>query len=528
MRGPRRLFNKSRRPPERYGSRSKFSQFSGSACGRSRLHAARPAAVSIIAVLSCALLAPACQRAPARPSIALIVLDTTRADAVSAYGGAPGVTPAFDALAQGGLLYEHAYSNANWTLPSHASMFTGLLPSQNGVRGGTNALGDMPTMADLLQRAGYETVGISENPWLSPRNPMAKRFERFEAADGDTVGHVRDWLRTRKQDRPFFLFINIMDSHSPYKLRDRNPFLRPGVTKQQAQGVLKNLSRGLDQYLCTATADGFDMSVLHGLYLGNVQAADAKLGQVLEQLAPLRQAGSLIVIAASDHGEYFGEQALMEHEVGVGNAVLRVPLVVGGVRGAAPARIASPVQLVDLLPSMLQWSGAPIPDGLAGEVLPTAEPAQPRRRTIVSEYHDYRLSDPSLPPDARELELRKWRNCGPEDRISGDMRALLDFPFKLIAYANYPAALYDVRADPREEHDLSATAAERLGEMQAGLTALLPTLVVRASAPKAQLDPAEVERLRALGYLGGHVAVDEKAAGAHEADNGAASGPPGS
>jgi len=459
------------------------------------------AALRLVILLSVPVLVTACQRSAPRPSIVLVVLDTTRADAVSAYGSVKGSTPTVDALARTGLLYEHAFSNANWTLPSHASLFTGLLPSQNGVQGGTDALGDLPTVADLLGQAGYETVGVSENPWLGPNNPMAKRFERFQRADKDLVGDVEQWLRSRTDARPFFLFLNIMDSHGPYKLRERNPFLPAGVTRQQAREVLKVLGRGLHEYLCTATPEQWDMTVLRALYLGNVQAADAKLGRVLAQLEPVRQAGPVIVIVTSDHGEYFGEQSLIEHEIGVGNAVLHVPLVVNGLVDTPPARIAAPVQLVDLMPSMLHWAGAPVPPNLAGEVLATAEPARPRTRPIVAEFHEYRLSDPSLTPGARAVEEGKWRNCGPEDRVSGDMRALLDFPYKLIAYTKYPPALFDVRADPREQHDMARGQPETLAKLSAELTALLPALALREPAPKAQLDAAEIERLRALGYL---------------------------
>jgi arylsulfatase A-like enzyme len=481
-----------------------------------------------LALLAVALLAAGCQRSVPRPSIVLAVLDTTRADAVSAYAQVEGTTPTIDALANSGVVYEHAYSNANWTLPSHASLFTGLLPSQNGVRGGSNVLGALPTLADHLHKAGYETVGISENPWLTPKNPMAKRFERFEAADGEMVTHVQEWLRTRDGTRPFFLFLNIMDSHSPYKLREQNPYLPPGVTRAQAQEVLQVLAKGLDQYLCTATPDAHDMTVLHGLYLGNVRAADAKLGQVLAQLAPARKAAPTIVVVTSDHGEYFGEQSLIEHEVGVGNAVLHVPLVVDGLAHTAPARIDAPVQLVDLMPSILSWVGAPVPDGLSGEILPTTQPTAPRRKPIISEFHDYRLGDPLLPQGAREVEERKWRNCGPEDRVSGDMRALLDFPYKLISYTKYPAELYDVRADPREQRDLSKDAALKLVELQAELTDLLPTLAVRATAPKAHLDAAEVERLRALGYLGGPAADGQPNAPADAESSGPSTNPRGS
>src|SRR5262249_59576848 len=115
-----------------------------------------------------------------RPSFLLFVLDTTRADAVSAYGRVAGTTPTVDALAASGLRYEHAYAQAPWTLPSHATLFTGLLPSQHGAGWRrTRAPDSWVTLAQRLRDAGYETVGISENAWLHPWYYITRGVERF-------------------------------------------------------------------------------------------------------------------------------------------------------------------------------------------------------------------------------------------------------------------------------------------------------------------------------------------------------------
>src|SRR4029079_13171789 len=115
---------------------------------------------------------------------------------------------------------------------------------------------------------------------------------------------------------------------------------------------------------------------------------DAKLGSVLAALTAVK--GPVIVIVASDHGEHFAEHGLVEHDVGVDRAVTQVPLVVHGVPGVAAAIIDTPVQLVDVMPTVLGWAGVKAPAGLAGQPLPMAEPAQARERAIVAEFHDYR------------------------------------------------------------------------------------------------------------------------------------------
>ncbi len=473
----------------------------------------------------CLLLAIAgCSNPAPRPSIVLAVLDTTRADAVSTYGKVAGSTPTVDALAQGGLLYEQAYSNSNWTLPSHASLFTGLLPSQNGIEGGYDVLGSVPTLAELLSRAGYETIGVNENPWLGPDSDVIRGFDRFLAAGDDMRGVVGKWLDTRQQGRPFFLFLNIMDAHSPYSVRQTNPFLPPGVGRERAQSVSAAFSRELARFLCTLGPDDEEMAVLRGLYLGDVRAGDAKLGSVLADLEPLRQAAPLIAIVTSDHGEYFGEHSLVEHQVGVGDAVLHVPLLVHGLPGVPPARIATPVQLVDVMPSILRWVGAPIPAGIFGRPLPTSETEQPAGSPIVAEYHDYIRDDPGIPEILLEFDTRKWKHCGPEDRIFGRMRAITRFPHKLIWYARYPSQLFDLSTDRREERDLAASMPETATELMADLDGIVRVGARTTRVPKLNLDAAQIERLRALGYLGGEAASQAESP-PPASEPGAASGP---
>ena len=441
----------------------------------------------------------ACSRPIPQSSVILAVLDTTRADAVSAYGQVAGTTPTVDALARTGLQYDRAYSNAGWTLPAHASLFTGLLPSEHGVQSGSDKLDTVLTLAEALQRAGYETIGIVENPWLTPTTGMARGFERFAAAGTNMTGKVEDWLRTRDGNRPFFLFLNIMDPHSPYEVRDTNPFLPAGIDTAAAKAV----SQAPDDYLCLVKPGDRNLAALRGLYLGDVHAADAKLAAILARIEPLRARRPQIVIVTSDHGEYFGEHGLVGHYVGVAEAVLRVPLIVHGLPYVRPARIASVVQLLDLMPSILAWVGAPVPGGLTGRPLPTKTVASGADRVVIAEHHDYFRTDPHIPEGLRALANNVWRHCGPDDRVLGDMRSLIRFPEKVVWYANYAPELFDVAVDPLEEHNLASASPEKCTALQAELATVIAAAGNRPPAPKQALDPALVERLRGLGYLGG-------------------------
>jgi arylsulfatase A-like enzyme len=460
----------------------------------------RALAVATALVAACV----GCRVAPQRPSILLVVLDTVRVDDVSAYGETAGTTPTVDALARVGIRYAHAYSNASWTLPSHATLFTGLLPHEHGVRIGSNALReDIPTLAERLHAAGYETVSFSENPWLGEGNHMSRGFERFTALDkyglgptGPDVGEVvGDWLRSRRDDRPFFLFVNIMDAHADYKVRDVNPFLPAGVTSEAARHV----SQDPRDYICAKGAGDSDLLILRALYRGDVHAADAKLGRVLARFpAPP------ITVVLSDHGEMFGEHRLVGHDIGLADALLHVPLVIANLPHVAPTVIDAPVQIADLMPTILAWGGAPPVEGLTGRSLPTSEPTPAPARHIVSEYTDYTTAGEMpgwLEDKVRQFAWRGRARCGPQDRVFGDMRSIIAFPYKLQWYAGYAPELFDLTRDREEEHDLSVAEPERVTQLRAELDAAATVRVTQA--PQSAIGPELAARLRALGYLGG-------------------------
>jgi arylsulfatase A-like enzyme len=460
-----------------------------------------------------------------KPSILLFVFDTVRADAVSAYGPVPNTTPELDALAATGLRYTTAYANAPWTLPSHVTLFTGLLVHQHGVGSQTlRASAGLVMLAERLAALGYETVGFSENPFVSETFNLTKGFERFGnrrgalAADGgrqqDAGPHnlgefVAAWLRERKRtlfgrQRPFFLFVNVMDAHAPYAVRAENPFVPVGVDAE----AMRAMDRHVNRRICSHLPSPQEIDILRGLYLGGVQAADGKLKAVRNAL---REAGvdeGLVTIATSDHGELFGEHRLLEHQFSVHEALLRVPLVVAGLPGVQPATIEEPVQLADVVPSVLRWIGAEVPPDLAGQPLPTQAGVAPTHRELMAEHTDnVGMPDPDYAPawlrDGHEQARTTRQACGAEDRVFGDMVALIRYPLKLVWYERYPAALYDLAADPDERSDLATVRSDLVAALRPSIDAVLARASGEAAPGPANLPANVQEHLRVLGYLGG-------------------------
>jgi choline-sulfatase len=321
-------------------------------------------------------------RAPLRRSVVLVVNDTMRRDRVGAYGG-PAHTPAFDRFAADGLLFEHAYSQAPWTKPSIATLFTGLYPSQHGVLshpadggpvGESDALpAKLTTLAEVLAAAGYQTAAFVANPWLREELGFAQGFEIWDdaAAANDAPGEplVRaalGWLADRRDPRPFFLYLHTMDSHAPYPpiaeetLAAREPELaadhRP--LRAGAQAAIRSAAR-----LAGDRPVGVPPSIaLLGIaYDGGLAEFDAALARLLAGLAERPDADELAVLVTSDHGEAFFEHGWASHGHGLFDDEIAVPLAAHLPGATGSARVGCPVGIVDIMATLCVYLGVDCP-----------------------------------------------------------------------------------------------------------------------------------------------------------------------
>ncbi|MEO7793835.1 MAG: sulfatase [Thermoanaerobaculia bacterium] len=392
-----------------------------------------------------------------RPSVLLVVEDTVRADAVSAYGAVEGTTPFFDDLAAHGTLYRHAYSAAPWTAPSHASLFTGREPLDHGVgvRRWTLPV-ELPTLAERFAAIGYETVGFSENPLAGPLTGLARGFQTFgeEAVDGSSVAASLDrWLAGREgRRRPFFLFVNLIGAHAPHPSREPNRFVPP----TSASAIADLPQQVIPEPLCHRPLSPAALAALRGLYLGDVAVVDAQLAKVVGQARAAAGERRLLTVVTSDHGEQFGERGQMGHLFGVAPSLLHVPLVVHGLGAQAGREVAAPVALTGLGASLLAWVGDRAPFGVASSWLEAPPGAERALRVPWVELD--RLAGTTDRPLFAEIEsqAREIREgCDDSDGLFGDRTAALAFPYQLIVSAHAGAELYDVERDPAGEHDLA-------------------------------------------------------------------------
>jgi len=448
---------------------------------------------------------------PTPPSILLIVVDTLRADAVSAYGNGLNTTPTLDALAAEGRLYTRAYSPSPWTIPSHASLFTGAGIDDHGV--GLHGRVVLPetatTLAERLADAGYDTAAFSENALISPDFGFGQGFAHFavrsaeeqmlagEKQSIDVVDEVGHWLRVRDPQRPFFVFVNLYDAHEPYAVRPSNPFLPPGLTTDDARRM--EAGGRTSHLICDRLPGKIPLDILQGLYLGEVASADQKIKELLALLES-SDSPDFITLVTSDHGEHFGEHRLLDHEFSVHEEVLRIPLLVHGTSIEA-ARIDVPTELRSVARTLVEWAGADS-TGLTAPSLasPVADPAPV---DLVAIYSDHRLSLPAAFDGDAALEIQdfKRQGCNDSDRVFGDMLALTRFPYRLNWYARYPNEVMDLRSLEASPEGLDPPSPEVIASLEAKAQAFAAQAGLGQARGAEPLSQESEEALRSLGYI---------------------------
>jgi hypothetical protein len=326
-------------------------------------------------------------------SVVLVVLDTVRADHLTPYGYPKETTPRLARFAQEGLLFEQARSAAPWTLPSHASLFAGKLPSQHGCNWEHRWLADsQETIAEVLAspRAGFETIGVTTNVNASSLYNLHQGFSRFvetwtlreshRGLDDSAIANdvIRDWLDHRAdKSRPFFLFVNYADAHLPYvpPPPEDGMFGAPSARARQLAWRGDLLQAVLSGEV-KPTAD--DFAGIAALYDGELRKVDGLLGDLLDELDRRGLREDTLVIVTSDHGELLGEEGRVDHQLSMREELLHVPLLLRWPRMVRPGRVPEPVSLT----RVKGWL-----DQVAfGHVPAWSDPPERQPKVIDSEY----------------------------------------------------------------------------------------------------------------------------------------------
>ena len=328
---------------------------------------------------------PAAAKRAGRPNILLISLDTVRADHLSCYGYGKQTSPAIDRFAAKSIRFAQCRAQAPWTLPSHMSLFTSMLPSANGVDNLNKILPpETKTLAQLLQDAGYQTAALVNNGQMRAHWGFDRGFGKWQEFEVDTpegnceqiTAAALDWLRDLKTGEPYFLFLHYYDAHDPYEAAE--PFRRRfGVelTGEQCR-ELAFAHRFPDEKLTSVQSK----HQLIAAYDAEIAWLDHELGRLLAQVSK-----NTIVVIFSDHGEAFKEHGWMLHGATLYEEEVRVPLVVR-MPGVPPAVVDTPVMLLDVAPTILAATGVTAPAQFQGSDLGSlAQGGKAPQRLIASE-----------------------------------------------------------------------------------------------------------------------------------------------
>jgi arylsulfatase A-like enzyme/Tfp pilus assembly protein PilF len=416
--------------------------------------------------------APASQGG-ARPNILLITVDTLRADRVGAYGYKTAHTPAMDKLAAEGVRFADATAHAVLTLPAHAAILTGRNPGAFGLR--LNGMGAVPgeahTLAELLKGVGYRTGAVVASAVLDNAFGLDQGFDDYDDRIGSQTGGTvaiadlhrsadqvtaaaTHWVAAQKG--PWFLWVHYYDPHLPYSAPPKYAALTPGRP-----------------------------------YDAEVAFADAEIGELLASVDRARTA----IVLTADHGEALGDHGEPDHGFFLYDSTLHIPLIVTA-PGLTPRVVNEQVRHIDLAPTVAEIAGAPLPpvQGDVGESLVPLLNGGSRKEIPVSIAESWYPRLHFGWSELRSARVGEW---------------------KYIA-APRPE-LYDLRVDRAEARNVASDRATVAGRLASDLSKVTERFGQSATVQAEQPDPAAVERLQALGYLGafsptasGNAAADPK------------------
>ena len=443
------------------------------------------------------------------PNIVIIVADTTRVDDASD----PSIAPTLVDLAERGTRATRAVSTAPWTLPAHASLLTGTYSSRHGAHAGHELLDEsLPVLPELLGGAGYETVAVSNNTWLSAEsgfdrgfdtfrhmwqlvqseqsmgglvevtedhrlravarellagNPLAnaanvcyRKLVRDRSDDGArrSTAWVADWLGDRDDARPFFLLVNYLEPHLDYDPPRRlaEQHLPDDVSYEEATAVPQEPWEYLAGNL---TLSERDLAALRALYRAEITYVDEQLAALRDALVDAGEWDDTLFVVLADHGENVGDHGMMDHQYCLYDTLVQVPLVLHGGAFTDREDLTDLVSLADLAPTLLDAAGV--------------EALERHVEDLPDHVYEYDRS----------------------------LRAIRTSEYKLIRGSDGSRELYHLTSDPAETRDVTDEYPDVVADLEGRLDAWLEGFEHAEAEDSVELGAERRERLEQLGYL---------------------------
>ncbi|MFY9562230.1 MAG: sulfatase-like hydrolase/transferase [Terriglobales bacterium] len=416
-------------------------------------------------------------KAPAAPpNVVLITLDTVRVDRMGFMGSQRGLTPSLDALARQSVVFTRAYAQVPLTTASHATILTGTYPQFHKVNDfGVPLANDLPYAPDILRARGYRTAAFIGSLILDPAAKSAPGFERgfdtfdagfhrrrlgenryqaIERRGGEVVAHALAWLDKRPPG-PFFLWVHLYDAHDPYD-----------------------------------PPEPFKSRYASAPYDGEIAYADSAVGKLLSQLRTRGLYENSVIAVMADHGEALGEHGESTHGIFLYNETIQVPLLFKlPAERSAGRQVDSRVGLVDVLPTILQAVGTPIPKEVQGESLVSMMKSVRAGRPATGKSSPPSPDRPAYAESDYSHRTFGWSSLR---ALRAGKYLFIDAPRK---------ELYDQAADPQARYDLSSSSSAVVGTLVSQLDLFRQKTSGSREAPQTRMDPELQEKLSALGYV---------------------------
>ena len=465
-----------------------------------------------------------------RPNVILITMDTVRADHLSLYGYERDTTPNLKEFSENATLYTHAIAPGDMTLPTHASIFTGLYARQHGAHYdpwtgypiGRPLADKFQTLSEILSDEGYLTMGVIANhayithkfgldqgfsfyderrPVVFLGNPLLEEIKGYylrkiirnglahlaTPSVGDMLYRKADMInkeafflldRVKKNNQRFFLFINYMDAHDPYTPPAPFNTLYPGKDEMFTSNDYRSLLREVIKFKRSVTDR--KRNHLISQYDGGIVYIDFNIIKLIERLKALDLYENSLIIITSDHGETFGERNLLGHGVSVYQDQVYVPLIIKYPNVNKKIVVNKFVSPIDIMPTILDVLGYEVPEYVQGLSLTKLESWN--ARTVIAESF----------PKGPLLTLHPGFN-----RVE---RAIFFWPFKFILSTAGKRELYDLSKDPDEKNNLYRPDDETSRRLEMSLNHWLKTVSAETGSP-AKLNKETLDHLKALGYV---------------------------
>jgi len=423
-----------------------------------------------------------CDRAPSsrnqgRPNVLLISIDTFRADHIHGYGYEFETTPTLDKLMRRGASFSNAISPSPWTLPSHVSLFTSLYPHTHGVIGNMLAIGeDVSTLPPVLSKMGYAAAAFTTSPNLSPRHGYAPGFDTYvckEVSAPLVCEQALKWLNTI-EEKNFFLFLHLYDIHTDYTPLPKYLSMFESSYEGKIDGKGRNLYKVREGNIVLSEED---IRHLIALYDAEIRQLDASLGTFFKALEHRNILSNTIVVITSDHGEEFLEHGDVLHGRTLYDELIKIPLIIAGPGIPSGRLVKKQVELIDVMPTILELCGAKVPPEVEGRsLLPLLAQEQGDWTEIAFAEADHKNEEHDV---KRAIRTKRYKLY--YDRLTKREE------------------LYDIILDPAERQNIVEQRPDVAKILRAKLKDWMNTK--RGHAATITLSEKEKDRLRALGYL---------------------------